>query len=366
MKYPPIHYHDYLQLEKLLNAQQRRSEELGSPAHDEMLFISVHQAYEVWFKQILFELDAIRATLSSNPMPESELGTAVRRLERILMIFKLSLGHIDILETMTPLDFLDFRDMLYPASGFQSVQFRQIEIKLGLKTGDRLNYSPHSFIDHLPESHREATKKAIAEPSLFDLVQNWLERTPFLNSRDFHFWSEYERAVLDMLKADRETVLQNARLGDDLKAKNIAMIENTEKTFRALFNDADFNEQRQQGQFRLSAEAVRAALFIQLYRDEPILHQPFRLLSCLLDLDEIMANWRSRHAQMALRMLGRKIGTGGSSGHDYLRDTAEKHRIFGDFFALATFLIPRSKIPALPKEVRSKMNFTTDVERRRG
>lgn len=357
MKHPPIHYHDYLELDRLLSSQKRRSEEFGHPAHDEWLFITVHQTYELWFKQVIFDLSSILETLSQDPLPERDLGTAVRRLERILDIFKFTIGQIDILETMTPLDFLDFRDYLYPASGFQSVQFRLIEVQLGLREADRLSYNSSAFVSHLPEAQREAVLKASNSPSLFDQVEKWLARTPFLQAKDYDFWKSYQTAVLEMLTQDRDTVRSNARLTDEVRARNLTMIDGTEKTFRSLFDEKAYEELRQQGHFRLSFKALHAALFIQVYRDEPMLQQPHRLLSCLVDLDETLTNWRYRHAQMAMRMLGRKIGTGGSSGHDYLRDTASKHQVFKDFVQLATFLIPRSKIPALPAHVRSQLDF---------
>jgi tryptophan 2,3-dioxygenase len=103
---------------------------------------------------------------------------------------------------------------------------------------------------------------------------------------------------------------------------------------------------------------LQAALFINLYRNEPVLQLPFRLLSGLMDIDETLTHWRYRHALMVQRMIGRKVGTGGSSGHDYLRQTAERHRIFGDLFALSTFFIPRSRLPALPAAMRQAMGYT--------
>lgn len=358
MKHPPIHYHDYLELDRLLGAQKRRSETFGAPAHDEWLFITVHQTYELWFKQILFEVDSVLPLFASAIVPERDLATAVHRLERILAILKLSLGNIDVLETMTPLDFLDFRDYLYPASGFQSVQFRLIETKLGLREADRMMYNQTTFTQHLPNAHQQEMKRVMEHPSLFDGIEKWLARTPFLQIGSFDFWATYKKAVVDMLAADRETVRTNPRLTPEIRDRNLKMLEGVEQTFQALFDRDSYEELRQKGQFRLSLEAVQASLFIQVYRDEPILQQPFRLLSALIDLDEVLATWRYRHAQMVQRMLGRKIGTGGSSGHDYLRETADRHRVFADFTRLATFLIPRSKIPALPLEIRQKMDYS--------
>ena len=115
---------------------------------------------------------------------------------------------------------------------------------------------------------------------------------------------------------------------------------------------------------RFSARALQAALFINLYRDEPALQLPFRLLSMLMDVEENLTTWRYRHALMVQRMIGFKIGTGGSSGHDYLRQTAERHRVFADLFALSTFFIPRSRLPALPPDVRRAMDYGYAEQRR--
>ena len=133
MTYKPIQYHDYLQLNSLLNSQSMRSEEEGKPAHEEMLFIIVHQAYELWFKQMIYELDSVLSAFSQSKVEENHMSLIVSRLERFIKIQKLIEQQIDILETMSPMEFLEFRDMLYPASGFQSLQFRLLENKLGLK-----------------------------------------------------------------------------------------------------------------------------------------------------------------------------------------------------------------------------------------
>ena len=116
-----------LQLERLLGSQQMQSALQGRPAHDEMLFIIVHQAYELWFKQILWELDAMLAIFGGSQVPEEGVGRAVSHCGRIIEIQRVLIDQVDVLETMTPLDFLDFRDDLMPASGFQSVQFRLID-----------------------------------------------------------------------------------------------------------------------------------------------------------------------------------------------------------------------------------------------
>ncbi len=357
MKYPPVHYHHYLGLDPLLSSQHRKSEEYGKPAHDEMLFIIVHQTYELWFKQIVFELDSVLCAFQKPQIAETEMGFASARLERIVSILKLIIGQIDVLETMTPLDFLDFRDMLYPASGFQSFQWRLIETKLGLRIGDRLAYNQAPFYKSLSEDQQKRMLEVLDQPSLYDSLEKWLERTPFLQGENFNFWDSYKEAVNRMFQDDLNTVKQNPRLSEEDKKKNILGLEQTLKSFDALFDEKAYEQLRQEGQFRLSYKAMHAALLIQLYRDQPILQTPFRIIQALLDIDETMTTWRYRHALMAMRMLGQKIGTGGSSGHKYLAEATAKHKIFGDFFNLTTFFIPRSQVPALPKSIADKMSF---------
>src|SRR3954469_16495752 len=140
MDHKPVYYGEYLQLDKIIEAQHPVSFETGNEqAHDEMLFIIIHQAYELWFKQVLFEVNSVIEMMSKPSLNDNsaELQTVVHRMKRVATILKVLVQQIDILETMTPMDFLDFRDMLRPASGFQSWQFKIIEAKLGLKFEQR-------------------------------------------------------------------------------------------------------------------------------------------------------------------------------------------------------------------------------------
>lgn len=357
MKYPPVHYHHYLGLDPLLTAQHRKSVEYGKPAHDEMLFIIVHQTYELWFKQILFELDAVLKIFAQKEIAETDMGFASARLERIVSIMKLIIGQIDVLETMTPLDFLDFRDMLYPASGFQSFQWRLIETKLGLRVGDRLAYNQAPFYKSLTEEQQKLMQEVLDDASLFESLDKWLARTPFLQLENFNFWESYKKAVQTMFGGDIDTVRNNPRLSEEEKQRTVNALENSLKSFDALFVEEDYEKLREAGHFRLSYKALQAALLVQVYRDQPILQGPYRIIRALLDIDETMTTWRYRHALMAMRMLGQKIGTGGSSGHKYLADATAKHKIFSDFFNLTTYFIPRSQVPPLPKAIADKMNF---------
>ena len=124
----------------------------------------------------------------------------------------------------------------------------------------------------------------------------------------------------------------------------------------------EHNKLVKEGKWRLSHKATQAALLILLYRDQPILYNPYQLLNKLVDVDELFTTWRYRHALMVSRMIGLKIGTGGSTGSKYLNKTAEKHRVFRDFSELTTFLIPRSALPQLPQEVKNNLGFFYDVQ----
>ena len=349
-----VSYHEYLRLEQILNAQYPESDQHKSPAHDEMLFIIIHQAYELWFKQLHHEADSVVAIMKKPALNDNspELQTVVHRLNRMVVILRVLVHQIDILETMTPMDFLDFRDMLRPASGFQSWQFKMLEAKLGLKFEYR--HGKEYYTSQLRKEHVELIKKAESEYSFLQLVNDWLERMPLAPSvspgggetqaqpspvgeaqqvwNRFDFWKEYKAAYSNSL-AEAE--------------KN-----NMEAFEEVLFHHKETH-------YTLSAKANRAALFIMLYRGYPLLQLPFQLLNNLLEIDEQLSTWRHRHMNMVHRMIGTRIGTGGSSGKDYLKSAADKHYIFKEIAQLTSFLIERRKLPQLPKEVERKLGFTT-------
>ena len=179
---------------------------------------------------------------------------------------------------MTPLDFLDFRDELFPASGFQSVQFRLIENKLGMRRGDRLQINDAPYTSRFTPEDAGRVEASEKEPSLFDLIQGWLERTPFLNFGAFDFWREYRQAVDAMLDADRASIRANPTLTDVEKTAQLAGVEATAGRFADLFAQNAAEPAPAPGR-HLSRRALQAAVLINLYRDEPILHLPFRLLA---------------------------------------------------------------------------------------
>ncbi len=356
-KYTTIHYQKYLALDKLLNTQVLRSEQLGKPAHEEMLFIITHQVYELWFKQIIHELESVIAMFAKEQVNERSLGNAIARLNRVEKVLQLLIDQIGVIETMTPLDFLDFREYLFPASGFQSFQFRAIECLLGLPEQKRLTYHNQKYSSVFPETQQKMLNEIYANGSLFDWVNKWLERTPFLKLEGFDFVTKYREAVNKMLSKEKVAITASDYLTEKEKKKRLEMIGSTDTYFKAILSEQNHNQLIQEGKKRLSYQATLAALFINLYRDEPILHLPFQLLTNLIDIDDLMTTWRYRHAQMVLRMLGNKIGTGGSSGHEYLSETARRHKIFSDFHTISTLLIPRSELPQLPPQIKRKLSF---------
>ncbi|MGI9518248.1 MAG: tryptophan 2,3-dioxygenase family protein, partial [Pirellulaceae bacterium] len=281
----------------------------------------------------------------------------VARLERVHTIQRLMLDQIDVIETMTPLDFLEFRDLLIPASGFQSVQFKELEIALGLKRDMRLPVDREFIYSRLSDDDRDRMEQAEQQTSLLEVTEEWLERLPFLNFGDFDFWKEYGEAVERMLNSDRQIIENNPTLPEVVREHQLRELDLTRTRFDAILDVSKYEELRGEGEFRFSHSAMLAAIFIRLYRDEPMLQLPSRYLTCLVEIDELFTSWRSRHAIMVHRMLGARIGTGGSSGHDYLSRTARQNRVFTDLFNLSTFLIPRSDLPKLPESMVDSMRF---------
>jgi tryptophan 2,3-dioxygenase len=343
---PPVEYTEYLQLDKILQAQTLESDKEHAHAHDEMLFIIIHQAYELWFKQIHFELDSIVEIMNQQSVNDNspELQTIVHRTNRISTILKVLVHQIDILETMTPLDFYDFRDLLRPASGFQSWQFKMLEAKLGLKYEHR--HGQQYYLSMLKPEYVEEIKKVEQQKTLLELLNVWLERMPFLN--DPGLWKNYRKQF--------ENSSQFHDFWNDFfHIYETGLVEGEKQNIHSL-NMLFFSESKSEYTF-LSSKALRSALFILLYRGYPMLQLPFQLIHNLLDIDEQMATWRFRHINMVSRMIGSRVGTGGSSGKEYLRGALDKHYIFKDFALLSSFLIERKKLPKLSGELERRLGF---------
>ena len=339
-----VNYHDYLSLDTILNSQHLESAKRDLSAHDEMLFIVIHQAYELWFKQLHHETDSIVAIMSKPALNDNspELQTVVHRMDRMVTILRVLVHQIDIMETMTPMDFLDFRDMLRPASGFQSWQFKNLEAKLGLKFEHR--HGQEYYTSQLRKEHIDIIKAAESGKSLLELLNGWLERMPFFDEKENWKNFDVEETDIDLPKFWQGYRQQYTNSLAEIEKANI-------NAFDEMFVTPTRPERT------LSPKAARAAVFIMLYRGYPMLELPFQLLYALLDIDEQLSAWRYRHMNMVHRMIGMRIGTGGSTGKDYLKAAADKHFIFKEIAQLNSFLIERRKLPKLPAEVERRLGF---------
>jgi tryptophan 2,3-dioxygenase len=345
-----MYYHDYLQLDKILDSQHPRSSDPGeTPAHDEMLFIIIHQAYELWFKQIQYELDFVQGVFGRDHINDNDedLNLVRHRLRRIIRILELLNQQVTLLDTMTPLDFLEFRNLLTPSSGFQSLQFRLIEARLGLRMEDRhghdyykrTNEGGFSTAQYQELSHTEQGE------SLLKQVNRWLERMPFFNTDYWAsyapqgdggfahpFWNDYGERYRSSL-TEREA----GKWAD----------------FQAFFFPVG------EPGTSLSPEALRSALFIMLYRDFPVFQTSYQILDSLIEIDHWMAGWRHKHLTMVRRMIGMRVGTGNTSGAGYLEGALARHYVYRDVAALSTYLIERRNLPKLPVELIRHLSFNT-------
>jgi tryptophan 2,3-dioxygenase len=242
------------------------------------------------------------------------------------------------------MDFLEFRDLLQPSSGFQSLQFRVIEAKLGLKLEQRYkaNYYKNTRPGGFSQQDYEAINEVEKEATLKDLVIKWAERTPFF---DESLWKEYQSQFpvendAQKFWGDYKQIYKNS-----LSSVEMRQMKELERVFY------------KEGLGEFSVNAMRAVLFIMLYRSLPIFQQPFDLLTALIDIDELLSQWRYKHMLMARRMIGMRVGTGGTSGAGYLEGALRQHYIFKELTEVSTFLVERSRLPDLPNAVREKVGF---------
>jgi len=265
-KAAPLSYNKYLRVPDLIGLQECLS---GPEHHDELLFITVHQAYELWFKQILHELDAAMVMMNKDRLPSAD-----RTLRRVVEIEKLLVTQIHILETMTPISFLGFREQLNPASGFQSMQFREIEFASGLK---------------------------------LEGILNEFRNDPFA----------YER-------------LQKRYQAPSLNEILFAVLRQ-----RGLDAPADDKSQTEGERRKLYERRGQAVLEVLTHFEER--YEEFQLAEALLEHDEFFSLWRSHHIKMVERMVGAKRGTGGSEGIGYLQTTLSQ-KFFPELWEARTYL----------------------------
>lgn len=262
-------YTSYLKVDELLQLQKPLSD---GPEHDELLFITIHQVYELWFKQILHEIGALQIALESG-----QTHYSLALLGRVRSIMKTCVAQLDVLETMTPLQFNSFRERLSSASGFQSAQFRELEAVLGRRDeagGDSNKSTGMGMSEHLsPGSEaRNRVEQAMQRKSL------WHSALQYFDSKS-------------AMPIEAMTVNPAARWEQSPEVQKV---------------------------------------LIDLHRNNP---EANMIGEALVDLDEGLQEWRYRHLKMVERTIGRKIGSGGSSGAGYLASTLF-HPIFPDLWEI--------------------------------
>ena len=255
----PVTYSSYLKLPKLLDLQEPHS---VPPEHDEMLFIVIHQVYELWFRLMLHETEKIRRDFLAN-----DLFGAIATFKRVRTIMKTLVSQLDILETMTPLSFASFRDRLDTASGFQSFQFREVEFVFGYKRANVTGAIPPA------SGERAGPDRRIHEPTVVDALYRFLAQ-------------------------------RGLQVPDELLTKDVTL---PTQPSEALQN-----------------EILRA------YQTQPELVILFELMT---DFDEGFQEWRYRHIKLVERTIGAKMGTGGSPGVEFLKQSLFK-QLFPDLWAV--------------------------------
>jgi len=350
-------YWDYIKVEQLLALQGGLEQDDRGLANDEVLFITVHQVYELWFKLILRELRAARDLFCAPQVDEQELSGAVRSLSRVTTILRLAVHHFEVMETLTTREYLGFRDKLMGASGFQSAQLRQIEILLGLDDTSRIPLGIEGdYMDALRSldgSSSSAQERVLTQkrdmPTLRTAIHAWLYRTPI----DGHTHDEpaaeqrLEEFVERFLEAHARFVdgtlemAQRASQGGADRERVERRYEDEKAAVRAFLKPQDGEQAARTQRERM------AMVFIETYRELPLLAWPREVLDGLVEMEQQFVVWRQRHARMVERVIGRRTGTGGSSGVDYLDSTALRYRVFRDLWAVRTLQIPRSAAPAL-------------------
>ena len=340
-----ITYSEYLHLHQMLALQDGGTASGREITHDEMHFIIVHQSFELWFKLVINELTAAKSLLSKEQVPESDIPIVVHHVRRTIEILKLMQSQWRVMETLSPQGFLAFRDDLGTASGFESFQMRHLEIILGLDKQKRPGgMDPLAHFKKLASESEDGEKawqrllKVSSEDTLVDVLTRWLARTPINGSipndeGDEGVVSTFIGSHLEsMAKHDADSLAKHISLGTP-------NIEKVEEGFS--------NSQQAAADFLIPEGNIsrhRAGLlFIESYRELPLLAWPRALIDCIVELEQQLLLFRHHHARMVERMIGRRVGTGGSSGVDYL-DMTTKPRIFTDLWEVRTLLVKRSGI----------------------
>lgn len=355
----PTAYWDYIRVEELLALQGGLAGDAGALTNDEVMFITIHQIDELWMRLILRELIAARDLFVKVPVPEQALASAVRGIDRMSQILGLIANHFALMETMTTRDYLAFRDKLNPASGFQSAQLRQIEILAGLPEAMRIPLGHEkSYMAMLKNADGSATTAsrrvdaALADrPTLVDAISEWLYRTPIQGSMPGHPDDDARvRAFIDRYCAAHARSARTAQaLAKDASLTTTDTARLDERYQKEIDGARDFLLATDVPDAeRARTSRVRAALvFIESYRELPLLAWPRTVIDALVAFEQAFVIFRQRHARMVERVIGRRTGTGGSAGVEYLDNTALRYRIFRDVWAVRTLLVQEAELPPL-------------------
>jgi tryptophan 2,3-dioxygenase len=356
----PTSYWDYIRVEELLGLQSGVAASEAELGDDEVRFIVVHQIDELWFKVVLRELTAARNLFARPRVPEDALAGAVLALRRVTICFELAAQHFRLMETMRTQDYLTFRDKLNPASGFQSAQMREIELLLGLPDEERIPLGNEASYLEALKSHDGTPSPALLRvqrrradaPTLKAAVDAWLHRTPIDGSCPGEAGDEavVQRFVERFLAGHEElcrraiehiVAVQALTPSDEerLRARYRGQLQGARRHLLAEDVPAD----RQAFVRRLRA----AILFVDSNRTLPLLSWPGQIIDGLIESEQAMLAFRQRHARMVERVIGRRVGTGGSDGVAYLDNTALKYRVFTEIWAARTLLLPPDLSPAV-------------------
>ena len=368
MNRKPTAYWDYIKVEELLSLQAGLEETDAGLSNDEVLFISVHQIDELWFKLIVRELVSVRDLFAQAKVPEQALASAARGIRRMSLLVKHVAAHFEVMETMTTRDYLAFRDKLSPASGFQSGQLREIEILLGLREDQRIPLGhAHDYMkalraaDGSPSSaYRRVERRLADRPTLLHAIEEWLYRTPIQGSTPATDGdAERVRAFIDAYCAAHAEASNEALSLAKHEGLTEADLDRIERRFASEMDSARaFLEARDAPEdVRARASRIRAAIvFLESYRELPLLAWPRVIIDELVAFEQAFVIFRQRHARMVERVIGRRTGTGGSSGVDYLDQTALRYRIFTDIWSARTILVREALLP--PLENAEKYGFS--------
>ncbi len=354
----PTSYWDYIRVEELLALQSGVAASEAEIGDDEVRFIVIHQIDELWFKLVLRELTTARNLFARNPVPEDALAGAVKSLERVTLCFELAAQHFRLMETMRTQDYLVFRDKLSPASGFQSAQMREIEILLGLADDERIPFGNEQSYTEALKSHDGSPSPALARvqrrqadgPTLKAAVDAWLQRTPIDGSSpgDPDDPAVVQRFVQGYLAGHERLCERAIDHSVGVQALTASDVERLRARYRGQLQGArrhldaaDVPADRRDFVRRLRA----AILFVDSNRSLPLLSWPGQIIDALIACEQAMLAFRQRHARMVERVIGRRVGTGGSDGVAYLDNTALEYRVFTEIWAARTLLLPPDLTP---------------------